>query len=370
MQRMYSRAATKMNSCASRCCWLCWKKRSVTGTEPSVPWMEALGIVDRKQNTASFHVVVMPAAPDLFSEGPSQPRDRTVEYMAISTPRKRKDSPTMMMGSTFKICGRRLGPVLLPSMLKRMSCPKTHTPPMIPSTSRRTSMSDTAAKKVPVMMTRSSGWKRDPGLNPMGTSSSPMSPWPRPKATRATAITMRKASTEAPVKTCCPRRVSRVRRVMSQPLAAPREAPTRSVAPRRTTFATKSSAMLALGWWAGAERLTSSPKRVSTKEASRGAHVNTRRGMGCPLNRAPNSFILGITRPSPSATRTVPITSPSIASYPRTKTPYVAMARISKVAGTQAQSMMEKFRSSSVISRAAVSSTRKKASCCRPSRAR
>jgi len=76
-----------------------------------------------------------------------------------------------MSGRTRPILGRMLVVVLLPSMLKRMICPKTHTPPMMLSTSCKTSRSATSAKVVPVTMTRSSGWNSEPGLKPIGTSS-------------------------------------------------------------------------------------------------------------------------------------------------------------------------------------------------------
>mmetsp|Transcript_74778 Transcript_74778/g.173195 ORF Transcript_74778/g.173195 Transcript_74778/m.173195 type:complete len:261 (-) Transcript_74778:320-1102(-) len=260
--------------------------------------------------------------------------------MARKIPARRKTRPTNITGSTWVSCGRMFGVVLLPSMLKSTSCPKTQTPPMTVSTSRKTWSSATAAKHVPMTMTRSSGWKSEPALNPIGTSSLPASPAPMPKAQSATASTMRKLSTHEPVKICLPRICSCVLRGMSHPLAVPSMAPAHTVATMRKTFANTSTLKLTLGWCAGADRPTSVPKRVSTKEASSGAHVKTKRGMGCSGNSAMNSFIFGITSPSPIETSTVPKTNASAMVNCMTSCAYAAMASSSHVAGKSAMAKM------------------------------
>mmetsp|Transcript_50665 Transcript_50665/g.140544 ORF Transcript_50665/g.140544 Transcript_50665/m.140544 type:complete len:261 (-) Transcript_50665:330-1112(-) len=256
--------------------------------------------------------------------------------MDRNIPANRQLKPTAMTGSTWRSCGKMPREVRLPSMLKSMSCPKTHTPPITVSTSWRTCRSATAAKQVPVTMTSSSGWKREPGLKPIGTSSSPASPAPMPKAQSATARTRRKLSTGAPVKTWCPLNVSFVRRGMIQPLVAPRRAPANRVAMKRMTLAIATSEKSMSGWLAGAERPTRVPKSVSAKDASNGAQMKTSRGMGCPGKCTPNSFIFGMTRPSPIATSTVPSTRPSTTVNPMTKCPYTAIASSSHVAGKRA----------------------------------
>mmetsp|Transcript_3828 Transcript_3828/g.11258 ORF Transcript_3828/g.11258 Transcript_3828/m.11258 type:complete len:221 (+) Transcript_3828:647-1309(+) len=219
--------------------------------------MVALGNVERKQNSPSRAAVLRSKGQNSLGVVLS------VRKVPRATPVKRKVSPAAMMGSTLGIFGKIVGVVRLPSMLKRMSWPKTHTPPMMLSTAWRTWLSATWAKKVPVTMTSSSGWNMEPEVNPIGTTGRPAVPAPMPKAMRATASTMRKASSGVPVKTCFPSKVSRVLRVTSQPLADPSMAPAQTVAMIRIMFPRTSRPMFTEGWFAGAERPTRMPKRVS-----------------------------------------------------------------------------------------------------------
>mmetsp|Transcript_123424 Transcript_123424/g.360411 ORF Transcript_123424/g.360411 Transcript_123424/m.360411 type:complete len:215 (-) Transcript_123424:569-1213(-) len=213
----------------------------VTGTAPRAPWIVALGTVDKKQNKASYSAV------DFWNGQTSAGVVFNVKNTAKNTPMKRNVKPTAMKGSTEGSFGKMLVVVLLPSMLKSTSCPKTHTPPMTPSTSWSTLWSTTEAKKVPVTITRSSGWNRDPELKPMGTVAWPSTAAPSPKAMSATARIIRKDSTGAPVKTCCPRTVTRFRFEIIHPLPPPSKAPAMIVATMRMMLASTSKPMLAEG---------------------------------------------------------------------------------------------------------------------------
>mmetsp|Transcript_85592 Transcript_85592/g.220351 ORF Transcript_85592/g.220351 Transcript_85592/m.220351 type:complete len:296 (+) Transcript_85592:872-1759(+) len=281
-----------------------WKKRSVMGTAPRAPWIVARGIVDMKQKRASMHVSLL--------GWNSQPRAFRVMNVTKKTETPRTGSPHAKQGRASTNLGKISGVVRLPSMLKSTSCPKTQTPPMMPSTSWRVSWSATAAKKEPVTITSSSGWNAEPGLKRIGTTSWPGRPQPRPCATRAQPRTMRKASAEEPVKTWRPIRCSCVLRGTSQPAVEPSTAPMAMVAKMRRTLAAARSDMFTSGMLAGWDRPTRIPNSVRTKEASSGAHVNMSLGMGWPTKRTPSSFIFGITRPSPIATSTVPRQRPSI----------------------------------------------------------
>mmetsp|Transcript_78593 Transcript_78593/g.243840 ORF Transcript_78593/g.243840 Transcript_78593/m.243840 type:complete len:249 (-) Transcript_78593:544-1290(-) len=245
----------KMVSWALCLCSQCWKNLMLTGTDPSAPWIVALGSVDKKQNKASRTAV------DRWKgHGSHVFRQRSV---ARITPTNRAKTPTNMSGTTEGNFGKMLVVVLLPSMLNSTSCPKTHTPPMTPSTSCKTRTSAADAKKVPVTITKSSGWNKEPVLKPMGTTASPSLEWaPRPKAMSATPRIMRKDSTARPVNTWCPRRVTRIRWVMSHPLAPPSRAPALSVAKMRTMLDSRRSPTSTWGWWAGADKPTKMPKSV------------------------------------------------------------------------------------------------------------
>mmetsp|Transcript_60649 Transcript_60649/g.170916 ORF Transcript_60649/g.170916 Transcript_60649/m.170916 type:complete len:302 (+) Transcript_60649:836-1741(+) len=293
--------------------WCLWSSRlknlCAEGTDPRAPWMVALGSMERKQKAVSGHT-----ASQFARRHPSQVHGRmgSVATTAKKTPRKRMHKPATMMGSTSKKMTNTPGCVLLPSMLKSMSCPKTQMPPIVDSTSCRSSASATAAKNAPVTITSSSDWKRDPELKPIGISASPPSSTPMAKAMRATEMIMSSASTVAPVKIRCPvMETTAMRLGMIHPLAAPRRAPTEIVATIRTMLATTSSFTSTESWWAGSERPARMPKPVSAAEASKGAHMKTRRGSGFPGNWIPNSFILGITSPSPTQNSVVPRTMPS-----------------------------------------------------------
>mmetsp|Transcript_20355 Transcript_20355/g.59022 ORF Transcript_20355/g.59022 Transcript_20355/m.59022 type:complete len:298 (+) Transcript_20355:435-1328(+) len=294
-----------MKFCASSLKGLCWKKRCETGTCPSAPWIVALGTVERKQKSVSGQTMVA------WKGWPERFRI-SARLMARKIPMKRKSSPMTMIGSTLPRKDEKMPSVVrLPSMLKSTSWPKIQTPPMTLSTSCSSFLSAAAAKKTPVVMTTSSGWKREPSLKPMGTMCSPSWPEPRPKAKRATPRIIRNASAGAPVKTWWPRYVRRARLDMSQPLRPPSRQPSRTVAMIRRKFAATKIPILMSGWSAGCEKPVRIPKSARAKEASRGAQTKTSLGMGWPLKRTPNSFIFGITRPSPIATRMVPITKPS-----------------------------------------------------------
>mmetsp|Transcript_59080 Transcript_59080/g.117014 ORF Transcript_59080/g.117014 Transcript_59080/m.117014 type:complete len:240 (+) Transcript_59080:245-964(+) len=232
--------------------------------------------------------------------------------MLVATPTKRAVRPTAIIGRTWTIFGKMLSEVRLPSMLKSTSWPKIQTPPKTPSVSCRTLLSAIAAKHVPVTMTSNSGWNKDPKLKPMGINTLPFSAAPRPNAISATARTMRKPSTAAPVKICRPFKVGSVRRGTTQPLEQPSKAPNVTVATIRNMLAKTTSFMSTCGAFAGSARPTRMPKSVSTKDASSGAQQNISLGSGCPLNAIPNSFIFGMTSPSPMDTRTTPNTKLSI----------------------------------------------------------
>mmetsp|Transcript_96360 Transcript_96360/g.287564 ORF Transcript_96360/g.287564 Transcript_96360/m.287564 type:complete len:242 (-) Transcript_96360:8-733(-) len=241
----------------------------------------------------------------------------------MKTPTSRISRPTPMTGRTSRIFGTMVRLVPLPIMLKRMSWPKTQTPPMMLSTSRRTLLSEQMAKVVPIATTRSSDWKSEPGAIPMGTKARPFLVAPKLKARRATAMVMRKVSTGTPVNIGCPAILSCMRREMSQPLRDPRRAPMPKVATMRRTFAKMSVLMCleATKASSGETRPKRKPKKINAMEPSKGAQVKTSRGRGCRLKRAPNSFIFGITRPGPRVERIVPRTTASRLVKPRANLP-------------------------------------------------
>mmetsp|Transcript_2521 Transcript_2521/g.7081 ORF Transcript_2521/g.7081 Transcript_2521/m.7081 type:complete len:302 (+) Transcript_2521:721-1626(+) len=291
------------------------------------------------------------------------PRAFRVRNRAARTPAKRNATPTPMMGKTSTIFGKMSSMrVLLPTMLKRMSCPKTQTPPMMLCTSRSSSRSETMAKVVLVTMTKSSDWNHDPGAKPMGTSSRLGCPAPKLYATRATVSIMRNDSTGVPVKTGCPLRLSCNLREISQPLATPRAVPTAKVARMRRVFARTSTLKSTEYWWAGSASPQRKPKDMSANEPSSGAQVNTNLGNGCSLELGlqvsdalwqclcgcaavhrkwfPNSFIFGITSPGPRGETMVPSTKASFGVKPSVATPYAPTAKTSRVQGSEAITKM------------------------------
>mmetsp|Transcript_54946 Transcript_54946/g.163603 ORF Transcript_54946/g.163603 Transcript_54946/m.163603 type:complete len:247 (-) Transcript_54946:152-892(-) len=233
-----------------------WKNRSVMGTWPRAPWSVALGSVARKQKNASETADSLLA---LKQAEHVQGLQQSVHMVTRRIPRKRMLRPTTRIGRTRATWAKTLMSVLLPSMLKRMSWPNTQTPPMVSSVACKTSGSATRAKRQPMTMTMSSGWKREPGANPMGTNGGPFSALLRPKPARAVASRKRKPSTVVPLKGMG----SRERLEMNHPAPAPAMAPTPRVARSRKTLARTRVFTLAVSSPRGSATPETTPKSIS-----------------------------------------------------------------------------------------------------------
>mmetsp|Transcript_125433 Transcript_125433/g.360420 ORF Transcript_125433/g.360420 Transcript_125433/m.360420 type:complete len:255 (+) Transcript_125433:1197-1961(+) len=252
----------------------------------------------------------------------------------------RHAKPTNMIGNTLTTCGKMSVDVLLPSMLKRRMPPKTHSSPRRCSTWCKRSRSVKYPKQLPVTMTRSSGWNHDPEQKPIGTSSCPVRPLPNAKANKVTDRTIKNASIAVPLKTDFPKIFTFVRLGRAQPLMPPSRAPHSTVATMRKMFAKTMTPIVVGSISRGDARPVTMPNAVKMKEASRGAHMNTSRGSGCSGMAIMNSFIFGITRPSPRAHTTTASTNPSCGGSPMQKWANVEMPMTSKQAGTQAITKM------------------------------
>lgn len=87
----------------------------------------------------------------------------------------------------------------------------------------------------PVTITKSSGWKVDPGANPIGTNSCPSSPCPKAKAAKVVANNMRSRSEEDPLKS--PMTRSLLIQFMTPAQMAPSTTPQNKVATKRQVLA-------------------------------------------------------------------------------------------------------------------------------------
>mmetsp|Transcript_57090 Transcript_57090/g.121314 ORF Transcript_57090/g.121314 Transcript_57090/m.121314 type:complete len:223 (+) Transcript_57090:1198-1866(+) len=177
-------------------------------------------------------------------------------------------------------------------------------------------------------ITHKSGSKRWlPSAMPLGMTSA------RPKPPKARAKTMRKASTAEPVKKGFLPNLSVALRERSQPVAAPMTPPAMIVVTNRKMTSKKISRMLNLPSVSTLERLERKLKKERAKVASSGAQVRVTRGRGWFGNFVLNSFIFGITKPSPIGNRTEARTVPSLKAIPVVQVAMRAMPKISRTAG-------------------------------------
>mmetsp|Transcript_25857 Transcript_25857/g.72143 ORF Transcript_25857/g.72143 Transcript_25857/m.72143 type:complete len:281 (+) Transcript_25857:265-1107(+) len=280
--------------------------------------MVARGREDRKQNSASGTKEALCAWTHRAQRHP--PLIPAVSQVATSTPTNLRNIPVVMRGTTWRIVfiSKSAMSVRLPSSVKRMMLPKTQTPLTAEPTSWRRTGSVLCAKKQPVTITKSSGWKSE---SPSTRPSERMSGSPKLYTTSATPRMSKKASTVVSMKTCLPLYFSWPRLAMSQPLLAPNVAPAATVHVTCTALPRISTPTFACGWFAGSDTPVRMPKSVRAKVASRDAQVSTSRGMGCPGNCEESSSIFGTTRPSPRQNSTVPRTRLSTRVYPWAHTP-------------------------------------------------
>mmetsp|Transcript_80158 Transcript_80158/g.259705 ORF Transcript_80158/g.259705 Transcript_80158/m.259705 type:complete len:341 (-) Transcript_80158:241-1263(-) len=326
--------------------WL--KKLSCTGWAPRAPCNVARGREHKKRKRISRSIF-------FGAKWLCLPR-RCASGTATHKPTKRHATPTSMNGKICGKCSKTCTSVLLPSMLNKMMLPNTQMPAKNPSTLCSTVGFATSEKELPMAMTNKSGSKSLlSGPKPFGTTSArPKPPKPRPK-------TSKKASTADPVKILFLRTVIFEVWESTQPAPAPTKPPAATVATRRTTTSITSNTGLSCPSVKLLDTLERKLKKDNARVASSGAHVNVTLGKAWSGYAALNSFILGMTKPSPKGNRTQPNTSPS-----RMPTSCVNIARpaipaISTSPGKREMSRMAGLNLLMLTSNPAFSNTSKKA---------